>query len=191
MATPKKFKPADVGRLFKDSYRQSFEWNVLLPGEVHEYLDLLEKSKGCPMTLTMGALLSLTASLSGTKTSLETKDGAFTTPLNTYTLCICDPGGGKSTTYDHVICPILERIEAEEGLRIALEQYTTAGMQRHQRESRGYGFITADEGARFLAHVNAKQLKNEGERGLLCKMWGGRATFRFSPIRSVASSSLP
>lgn len=55
---------------------------------------------------------------------------------------------------------------------IGLETYTTAGIHRHQNESGGYGLITSDEGQVLLAAINCKQGKCEGERGLLCEMWG-------------------
>lgn len=174
MSPPKKFKTSHVARLYKDSYRQAFDWASLLPPKIYRYLDILEKSKGCPLTLSIGALLPLTATLCGTKCSITTKPGAFSSPLNTYSLCICDPGGGKSATYDYVISPVVDRMLSEHGLRIVLEQYTTAGIQRHQHDNKGYGLISTEEGSRFFAHVNAKQIRNEGERAILCKMWGGK-----------------
>ena len=50
-------------------------------------------------------------------------------------------------------------------------------MQRHQKENNGYGLIVADEGHRLLSMINGKQNRSEGERGLLCKMWGGQGDF--------------
>lgn len=61
-----------------------------------------------------------------------------------------------------------------ENVQILLENYTTAGIQKHQIENKGYGIITGDEGHRFVSSVSMKQSKGEAEKALLCKLWGGR-----------------
>ena len=78
-------------------------------------------------------------------------------------IAVCDPGGGKTNTYDRVIAPVIESITST-GKNVQLESYTTAGIQKHQIDTKGYGLITGDEGHRFMSSINQKQLKGESER---------------------------
>ena len=89
----------------------------------------------------------------------ECQQGAFRTPLNTFLLSVCDPGGRKSSTYNKVM---------------NIEKYTTAGIQNPQIKTNGYGLITSDEGYRFLNSIQVKQKNGEAERAFLCKLWGGK-----------------
>ena len=45
--------------------------------------------------------------------------------------------------------------------------------KNHQQTNKGYAFVAAEEGYRFLMQINSKQNKGEGERGLLAKLWSG------------------
>jgi hypothetical protein len=92
-------------------------------------------------------------------------------------LAVSAPGGGKSATFDHIITPIAKLFQDDTGFNLLLENYTHAGMQNHQGDCKGYGMIASDEGIRFLSNVQAKQLKNEGERQFLCKSWTGKGDF--------------
>ena len=44
-----------------------------------------------------------------------------------YLLSVCDPGGGKSLTFEKVVTPVLDHIKTISGYSMALENYTTAG----------------------------------------------------------------
>ena len=72
------------------------------------------------------------------------------------------------------IRPTIDALENKFQLGIQLENYTTAGIQTHQKKNRDYGLITGDEGHRFLSSIAYKQSKGEAERALLCKLWGGK-----------------
>ncbi|XP_052098935.1 uncharacterized protein LOC127733660 [Mytilus californianus] len=75
---------------------------------------------------------------------------------------------------------ILEKILQHRSRSEVLHTNTQLGqtcLQRHQIASGGVGLITTDEGHRFLASVNAKQLKGESERSYLCKLWSGKGDF--------------
>ena len=121
----------------------------------------------------MASLLGMTGSLCGPGCTVSSNE-TYKTTLNTYLIAVCDPGGGKSNTFDRIINPVMDIVEQKHGHSIALETYTTAGIHKHQQESGGYGFITSDEGERFLALVNQKQRQGDSERALLCKMWTGK-----------------
>jgi len=73
-----------------------------------------------------------------------------------------------------VINEVADSIQEYFDKSILIESYSCAGLQRHQQENSGYALLCSDEGHRILASLNNKQSKNEGERALLNKLWGGR-----------------
>lgn len=54
------------------------------------------------------------------------------------------------------------------------EKGRNSGMQKHQIASKGYGFLSSDEGHRVLSSINMKQRKGEAERAAICRMWNGK-----------------
>lgn len=107
----------------------------------------------------------MTSALLAPNTRIKGQSNGFTNSTNLYMLAVCDPGAGKSITYENVIEPVMNNILEK---KVSIESYTTAGLQRHQIASEDVGLITTDEGHRFLASVNAKQLKGESERSYFC-----------------------
>lgn len=126
------------------------------------------------MNMVMPALLELTSAICGPKSKVECSGGSFATTLNHYLIAVCDPGGGKTLTYERVIELVLENLYCKQGVNIHLENYTSSGMQKHQIASKGYGFLSSDEGHRILSSINMKQMKGEAERAAICRMWNGK-----------------
>ena len=172
----KKLSEAGVCKVYKQAFKEQFRWDEILPDSIFKFLDVLAKARSCPVTLAMGSLLPLTSCLMGPKARICVS-GDYGSPLNIYAMSVSAPGGGKSSTYGNIISPVVEHVTANFAINVALEQYTMAGIQRHQEDNKGYGLIVSDEGHRLLSAINAKQNRHEGERGLLSKMWGGRGDF--------------
>ena len=148
--------------------------NTILDDTFIEFLDLFERATNCSKLLVLPSLISMTAALCGPNSQVSTRGGEFTNSLNEYLIAVCDPGGGKSNTYSRVVQPVLDHIQQKHRIQIQLENYTTAGIQKHQIDNKGYGLITGDEGHRFLSSIALKQSKGESEKAFLCKLWGGR-----------------
>lgn len=187
----KRIHEKDIFETYKASYRIKFDWTAILPDNIREWLNTFEKATNCPKALVMSALISMTACLTGPKTEVKSND-SYKTSMNTFLIAVCDPGGGKSTTFDRVISPVMETIEQKYGFKICIESYTTAGIHKQQQDSGGYGFIASDEGERFLSLVNQKQRQGESERALLCKMWQGKgdSTTLSTGTRGFSSTSM-
>ena len=159
-----KVSESDVFSTNRAAYSIQLNWGEIFDEDIFEWLSIFEKGKNCSLNLTIPALLSMTAALCGPETRIRGSDNGFSTSTNVYLLAVCDPGGGKSVTYENVVEPVLNHIYEKCGVRIGTESYTSAGLQRHQIASKGVGLITSDEGHRFLASNNAKQAKGESER---------------------------
>ena len=106
--------------------------------------------------------------------TISSQEGVFTNPLNEYLIAVCDPGGGKTNTFNRVVQPVIDILNKKHGIQIQLQNYTGAGLQKHQIDNKGYGLITGDEGERFFSSITMKQSKGEAEKALLCQLWGGR-----------------
>lgn len=172
-----KLSQADAFETYRNAFSHKINWQDIFEEDILNWLQLFEKGKNCSMFLTVPAILSMTGALVGPKTRIKGQCNGFTTSSNLYLLAVCDPGGGKSITYDNVIEPVMSNLYEKTGKKFLTESYTSAGLQRHQISSEGVGLITSDEGHRFLASVNAKQLKGESERAFLCKLWSGKGDF--------------
>jgi hypothetical protein len=100
--------------------------------ETYDWFELFEKGRNCAMNLVMPVLLALTSAMCGPTSKVECSGGSFATTLNHYLIAVCDPGGGKTLTYERVIEPMLKNLYCKQGVKIHLENYTSSGMQKHQ-----------------------------------------------------------
>ena len=166
MATSKIIASSDVTRLYKQAYKIEFNWSAIFPENTAKFLEIMSKASRCPISISAACLLPMTSALCGPECRIIGR-GAHHSPLNLYTMAVCDPGGGKTSTFENVVAPVVEVIFEQKHFHLSIETYTTAGIHRHQADSGGYGLITSDEGHRLLAAINAKQNRSEAERALL------------------------
>ncbi|XP_045161986.2 uncharacterized protein LOC123526803 [Mercenaria mercenaria] len=174
MATQMSYDENDVLNLYKKAFNIKIPMHSVIDDDFYEWLTLFEKATNCSKFLVLPSILSLTATLCGPKSDVSTRGGEFSNALNEYLIAVCDPGGGKSNTYSRVVQPVIDHMYRRHMLHIQLENYTSAGIQKHQTDNKGYGIITGDEGHRFMSSITMKQSKGESEKALLCKLWGGR-----------------
>lgn len=170
MAYAKKINAGDVKDLYKKLYSIKFDWPNILPHDVYDYMSTLAVANCCPLELQISALLPLFGMACGPNTHISTT--RVDSPSNIYMIGICDPGGGKSAVCHHIMQPCFNLLSDIEyiGTSPHIEVYTTAGLQEHQQRAKGYGIIASAEGNRVIQSINNKVKKDEGERGLLCKL---------------------
>ena len=106
-----------------------------------------------------GSLLTLTSAISGPKVTVATINRSFVSPINHFIISVMDPGGGKSNVFARVVKPVTEDFKRSHGSDLNLENYTSAGMQRHQEDSEGYGIVTSDEGKKIQTQIRQKEQK--------------------------------
>ena len=115
----KKLKSTDLAHAYKESYSEEFDWTDILTKELLAYLDVLEKACGCPITMSVSAMLPLTACLAGPNTRIEAQTSeAYASSLNMYVFSVCDPGGGKSMTFDNILMPVIDHLKKIHNLSI-------------------------------------------------------------------------
>ena len=149
-----------------------FRWEDILGPTLKDFLEYYKVAYNCPIGLAVCALLAMTSSVCGPKTRTQVVN--YTMPLNTFSLCVCAPGGGKSVAFEKIVCEPCESILKEFGVSILLEAYSSAGLHRHHIDNRNYALVSSDEGHRIIANISSKEGRNEGERALINKLWNGK-----------------
>ena len=173
-ASSASYDESDVMSIYKKTFNTKIPFRLVLDDEFNGWMELFENATNCSKVLVLPSIVGLTSTMCGPNSMVSTRSGEFSNSLNQFLIAVCDPGGGKSNTYGRVIQPVLDAMKRKNQLNIQLENYTSAGIQKHQVDNKGYGFITGDEGHRFVSSINMKQTKGEAEKAFLCKLWGGR-----------------
>jgi hypothetical protein len=163
-----------VFKTYKTSYRNKIPWNYILEEPFYNWLLTFQNATNCSINLTMGCLLSLIPSITGPNTLIQSNDASFQSPLNTYLVAVCDPGGGKTNTFNHVLEPVYQYFLEKKQIPLNIETYTVPGIQKHQTDTDGYGMISCDEGSRVFNLWKGKQQKGENDVPFLCKLWSGK-----------------
>ena len=170
---PVRLNKDDVKKVYKTAYRNKIPWDKVLPEEFNRWMDIFKNATNCSKELVMSCLIPLTASLCGPNTKVSNKKGSFQASLNTFVFSVCVPTGGKSNTRDRVITPVVNNWNKATGKKLQIENFTIAGLQTHQVDTNGYGFMFSDEGSRILGQIRAHHNKGEPDISVLNKMWGG------------------
>lgn len=163
----------DYMKIYKLAYKEIYDWDKYLDQNELQFLDILWKARCVHPSMAVPAFMTATSALSGPNARIQAHENGQSAPIILYMFTICAPGGGKSTCFENIIIPAGEVYEKSAGQSLLIENYTQAGMQNHQYESKGYGLLSSDEGVRVLSAIHGKQVKNEGERQFLCKSWNG------------------
>ena len=167
---PKKFGPAQSDTIYKMAYRMKFRWDDILQPTLREFLEICKVGFNCPVGLSEGAVLSMTVVFCGPKTKVQVANHVM--PPNTYTICVCAPGGGKSVAFEKFICDPCD-IRKEFGVNHLVEGYSSAGLHRHDSDNKNYAIVSSDEGHRLIANISPKEGRKEAERALIYKLRNG------------------
>ena len=167
-----KFGSKQCETLYKKCYRMTFRWEEIIGQNLEEYVDLTRVAFNSPITLAISALIPMTAAMCGPNTRVNAIN--YSMPLNTYTMAVCTPGGGKSAVFKHFVCDPADQVTNEYGVNVLLENYSSAGLHRHHIDNKSYALVSSDEGHRLMSNISNKESRNESERSLLNKLWNGK-----------------
>ena len=125
----RKFGSRQCDPLYKKAYRLEFSWNEIISSNLEEYLNLTSVALNCPISLAVGALLPVTSAFCGPDTRVQAVN--YSMPLNTFSISVCAPGGGKSAAFKHLVCDATEKVFDDYGINALLETYSSAGHHHH------------------------------------------------------------
>jgi hypothetical protein len=111
MATLKKFNDNDV---FQKCLPNAHSLEELFTSRHSKLVGHLREgnNKNCSKTLIIPSLLALAGCLVGPGTSIKMESTGFKSVLNQFIIAVCDPGGGKTNTFERVIAPCLDKISS-------------------------------------------------------------------------------
>ena len=91
----------------------------VMPENICKWRAVFEGATNCPKPLVFSVIV-LTSALCRPGTMVSLNGDIYASPLNEYIFSVCDPGGGKSNTYDRVIEPAIKVVQEQTGLQISL-----------------------------------------------------------------------
>ena len=95
-----KISEEDVFNVYRAAYSIPIPWDGVLDEKLAVWMENYEMATICSRSFIMPSLLSLTAALCGPLSSVTAQDHNFNTSLNQFLIAVCDPGGGKSNTFN-------------------------------------------------------------------------------------------
>ncbi|CAC5417244.1 unnamed protein product [Mytilus coruscus] len=102
-----KLSHTDAFEIYRTVYSSKIDWEDIFEDDIIRWF---EKGKNCSLFLTVPALLAMTGAFLGPNTKIKGQSNGFTTCKDLYLLAVCDPGGGKSTTFGNVVEPVMNNI---------------------------------------------------------------------------------
>ena len=145
-------------------------WPLVSPEAIADYLEVQGYSvSSSPEQVFMG-LPAVIPGLLGGRTRLVVRP-TYKECSILYSVCLADPGAGKSAAFDVVTKPLDEC-----GLRnLLVDRYTQAGLFDHLMNERHgeVALLISSELGMFLESVLKKQVEGAGERQLFCRLHDG------------------
>ena len=160
-----------AGEIYANAYKLAYNWEEMLPAILHDHLSVFSRAFNCPVTMSVSALLGLTAAVCGPKVKVHND---YDMALNMYVMGVGAPGSGKSVAFGKLISDSTDLIYQDYGVQVLVESYSCAGLHKHHQDNQNYCLVSSDEGGRILTTISAKESRNEPERALLNKLWTGK-----------------
>ena len=91
---------------------------------------------------------------------------------NLFTLCLCEPGKGKTQAYKIAVESPLQKIPSP----ILIHHYTAKGLFDHLKTRDGRALLCHAEMSSFLETLIKRQTEGNGERQMFCQLHDGDTT---------------
>ena len=97
----------------------TFHWEEIIGQNLKEYVHLTQVAFNCPITLAISAWIPMTAAMCGAHTRVYAIN--YNMPLNTYTMAVWAPRGGKLAAFTHFVCDPADQVMNGYGVTVLLE----------------------------------------------------------------------
>ena len=161
----------EIKKIIKEARDIKFPWDAI-PKLVREWLQAMAGSVNTqPEFLLLGSL-TVTSCLMGPDCVFKVRD-RHKEPCNIYTVCLCEPGTGKTQAYKLAIESPLESIPTE----LLVHDYTTKGLFEHLASRGGRALICHAEMTSFFENLMKKQTDGASERQMFSQFHDGNSKF--------------
>lgn len=146
-----------------------FPWEQAVPSEVAEWFQAYAKSRNTLPEFVFTAAITTVASIMGPKVYVHVRD-EYPEPVNLFTICMAEPGAGKSQAFRmSIIDPLMSL--GYPMCNILVDEYTRRGLFRHLQQNSGRGLLAYEELTSFFDQVHRRQLEGSGERQMFCRLY--------------------
>ena len=167
--------PAHAQEVSKAAQDAPFPWKDAVPEDLARWFEMFAKSRNTLPEFVFTAALTTVAAIMGPKVYVRLRK-EYPEPVNLFTICMAEPGAGKSQAFRMSIIDPLMSLGGPMS-NILVDEYTRRGLFRHLQRNYGRGLLAYEELTSFFDQVHRKQLEGTGERQMFCRLYdSGRWT---------------
>lgn len=157
----------NVKQVIKEARNVVFPWKSISPS-VKTWMEAMAKSVNTQPEFLFVAALSVTSCLMGPNCVFHVRE-RHQEPCNIFTMCLCEPGTGKTQAYKIAIEDPLDELPVE----ILVHDYTSKGLFEHLKSREGRALICHAEMTSFFDNLVKKQNEGGGEKEMICRYHDG------------------
>ena len=144
------------------------------PENVTGWLEAMAYSVNTKPEFVVIASMSVVSTLMGPKTKLCIRP-SYSEPCNLYTVCLSEPGAGKSQAFELAVERPLRSLTDPLAQSVVVNDFTRKGLFQHLVAHEGRALLAHSEMSSFYELILKKQNEGSGERQLFCRLYDGIA----------------
>ena len=158
-----------VKQIIREARQIPFPWNAVADS-MRKWIEAMARAVNTQPEFLLLEALTVTSCLMGPETVFEIR-GRHQEPCNIFTICLCEPGTGKTQAY---------KVSVEDPLgtlpvKVLVHDYTQKGLFEHLSTRGGRALICHAEMSSFYKNFLRRQSEGNGERQLFCRYHDGNA----------------
>ena len=159
-----KLSESKIRDIIKEARSVKFPWNAV-PQPIESWFKAMGGAINTQPEFLMVGALTVVSCLLGTETVFHVRE-RHEEPCNLFTLCLCEPGTGKTQAYKVAVESPLNSIEPP----ILVHEYTIKGLFDHLESSNGRALLCHPEMLSFYENLMKRQNEGNGERHFFCRL---------------------
>ena len=160
---------SSVKQVIKEARGVGFPWDSIFP-TIKTWLEAMAGSVNTQPEFLLLASLSVTSCLMGPNSVFHVRERRKE-PCNIFTICLCEPGTGKTQAYKIAVEDPLDGLSVE----VLVHDYTSKGLFEHLKSREGRALICHAEMTYFFENLLKKQSQGGGERQMFCRFHDGNS----------------
>lgn len=159
----------NIKEIIRNGRAISFPWDAI-PDPVRSWLQAMAGAINTQAEFLFLGAITVTSCLMGPECKFEVRQ-RHQEPCNLFTLCLCEPGTGKTQAYKIAVEDPLEDLPE----KLLVHDYTTKGIFEHLKSRDGRAIICHAEMTSFFEHLLKKQSDGGSERQMFCRFHDGNS----------------
>ena len=156
------------------------------PERLVQWLEAMSFSVNTKPEFVLVAAMSVVSTLMGPKTKLSIRP-TYSEPCNLFTVCLSEPGAGKSQAFELAVERPLRHLENSVAQSVVVNDFSRKGLFQHLVAHDGRALIAHSEMSSFYELILKKQLEGSGERQLFCRLYDGITEWTLTSAANTSS----